>query len=992
MKRLKMALCVLLAGSSMMLAGCGGGDDGGGGGDSRPGLSTIFWTANGGSALTGAATNGGNGGTVQMVAQGDILNDDGRTRPTVSTNFLSTGVLADNIVTYTELASLGSVAVAAGTATFTLPGGTGFDLAAGRTLDLSDAPSGTVDSVVINSNSEIIIAGLVILTRAASDSVNFSISTSQNATSPILFTGQIQGAGSATRDGGNFSATTTGTTAGVIFLGSGNVSGGLGDAATDGGDAGSVGVSCTGDLLVPVFSVLANGGAGSAVGGNGGAFALNNQAATGNFIAPFNYGLQANGGIGGTGNGGSGGVLQVIGPSTTNTVWCRAEVRGGASTGGNGGPGGQGAVGSATNTTLVGAVSGTFYVTADGGDSVNGNGGQGTLGLLFVGATGTSSLLTGSANGGASTLTGNGGNGGQFQFGVLNLTDCRVSANVNGGNGAVNGGNGGVVALTRAGTVAAASVWTNPTVSGSANGGNGNTGDGGNGGAVIFGQAGGTTIDATGASLSFTANGGTGVNGGNGGTLNADNTNGTFVYTVSFTANGGAANGTAGATTNGGLGGSLTLNNDTGSITASVSASMNGGAGADVAGAGGNGGAFNFTMANGGAGNGTLDISVSGSADGGSGAGTGNAGNGGSLTINPNDSTVTNAGTATVSVNLTLRGGHAIDGAGGNVGTVVTNCGVGGSFTATVFNINVSGLGSDTGDGNTGSPNPWNASFAGPATFNAGTFTALAGNGSIVSGNGNGGGSQDIFIATTGFAITMNLNINLGGGNARGAGDCDSTNRDIDFVLDSDFNGSAGSLTHSGTMSVNAGQAFGSGNGGAGGEININDFGATTGGSVTLNGTYTMNGGNSTSGQGGLSQGLDIVVTGNVTINGSVTMNGGTGNIGGLGGTMRVFTDANIDMNSAVNSIGGNGVSTGGNGGLISLGNDVATQLTIAASAALRANGGTGTTIGTAGTITLDPAGTGGAANANLVESASATIQTNDGAGVDQSGTNVTRD
>jgi hypothetical protein len=61
-------------------------------------------------------------------------------------------------------------------------------------------------------------------------------------------------------------------------------------------------------------------------------------------------------------------------------------------------------------------------------------------------------------------------------------------------------------------------------------------------------------------------------------------------------------------------------------------------------------------------------------------------------------------------------------------------------------------------------------------------------------------------------------------------------------------------------------------------------------------------------------------------------------------------------------------------------------------SAVVRANGGSGNVDGGAGTINLDPSGTGGATNPNLTEQGGSVVQTLDGAGVDQSATNITRD
>ena len=114
----KTTLCVMaLTASLSLLAGCSSDDGGGGGGGgSLPTIPTVHFFADGGNATTGAATNGGNAGTVSSSADGDILYDDGRTRPTVGTNVLA-ALLANNPITYTDLIGALAPVVAAGTAT-----------------------------------------------------------------------------------------------------------------------------------------------------------------------------------------------------------------------------------------------------------------------------------------------------------------------------------------------------------------------------------------------------------------------------------------------------------------------------------------------------------------------------------------------------------------------------------------------------------------------------------------------------------------------------------------------------------------------------------------------------------------------------------------------------------------------------------------------------------------------------------------------------------
>ncbi|HRJ79834.1 MAG TPA: hypothetical protein PLF37_15145, partial [Planctomycetota bacterium] len=70
------------------------------------------------------------------------------------------------------------------------------------------------------------------------------------------------------------------------------------------------------------------------------------------------------------------------------------------------------------------------------------------------------------------------------------------------------------------------------------------------------------------------------------------------------------------------------------------------------------------------------------------------------------------------------------------------------------------------------------------------------------------------------------------------------------------------------------------------------------------------------------------------------------------------------------------------------LGNGSAAPLTLTSSSRIRANGGG--PAGAAGSITLDPTGTGGVSNVNLVEQAGRVLETLNGGGTNTN--NVTRD
>jgi hypothetical protein len=96
-------------------------------------------------------------------------------------------------------------------------------------------------------------------------------------------------------------------------------------------------------------------------------------------------------------------------------------------------------------------------------------------------------------------------------------------------------------------------------------------------------------------------------------------------------------------------------------------------------------------------------------------------------------------------------------------------------------------------------------------------------------------------------------------------------------------------------------------------------------------------------------------------------------------------TDNNINVNATITSNGGTAPAAAGDGGSIDIGDNLAVIVVLTNSTVLRANGAA--TGGNAGFITLDGIGSPG-----NVTVGTATIQTLDGAGADQSGTNVNID
>lgn len=941
-----------MAGSALVLAGCGSDDDGGGGGGSNlPGLTTVRWTLNGGAGNIGATTDGGKAAAMTLTAGDDLLLDDGRTRPTVSTNFLTATETADGVVTYAELASIATPAIAGTTATFSLAG-TGFELASGVTLNLSDAVSGTIDSVVIDADSPVIITGSVVTTRTGANSVNLALTTSSTVATSVVLTGFFDSRGDTGMDGGDFIISTTGAGSGMVFLSSVNTSGGIGDATQDGGDAGSFAVTSDDDMIFRHGSVQARGGAGTADGGDAAGMVIS---VTGEMQTDIRWSADSRGGDAGSGTGGNGsGFLIGWGTAGTTAVKVYAFVQG---TGGDSstGVGGTGGVALIQTTSASIEVTGTLHFSCSGGDVTNAsgaNGGEGGGSIRIQAETITDFLLIGSTNGGSS-LGGNGGDAGACNFIANVSTNSRLQVTANGGQGLENGGDGGRAnwgPSSSSGTM----TFTDCRITATLNGGNGATGngafDGGDGGSVILGDDSSPT------------------------TLTMNTTN----FTVSITANGGTTD--SSTTGVGGAGGRLFVGHNMGTMEVSASGNLNGGASLNAAGSGaaGVGGQFQFQMEDG-----TLNATLTNAnANGGAASGAGDGGTGGNLTIRPVRTPSTASGGATASVRVNLRGGSSVDGTGGGNGLVDINAGVAG-FMSTNFVVAANGGDSQTGDGGTQVSNAVDGDFGGNTSITGINWNFSGGNGSTVSGNGAGGNCDDIDFTTTDFAITVSGTIVLNSGNGAGTGNGGSQNQELIVNLNSDSDTAAGSFTANLNFTANGGNAAGSGDGGtAGSAMDIDDGTATSGGNVTVNGTFTTNGGNSGSGMGGsgntsIGNTLEINVNGNVTLNANFTANGGTGNTAGTGGTVSVVTDAKIDVNGDIITNGGNGTATGGAGGTVNMGGNTASSITIAASGVIRANGGSGTAIGAAGTINLDATGTGG----NVQQPAGSLLQTNDGAG-----------
>jgi hypothetical protein len=92
--------CLAAVVALVAMTGCGGGSSSSGG-SSLPSIPTVRFWADGGNATTGASTNGGEGGVINLDAEGSILYDDGRTRPSVTNNAIANLLNGNDTITYT---------------------------------------------------------------------------------------------------------------------------------------------------------------------------------------------------------------------------------------------------------------------------------------------------------------------------------------------------------------------------------------------------------------------------------------------------------------------------------------------------------------------------------------------------------------------------------------------------------------------------------------------------------------------------------------------------------------------------------------------------------------------------------------------------------------------------------------------------------------------------------------------------------------------------
>ncbi|MCC6465403.1 MAG: hypothetical protein IT463_08710 [Planctomycetes bacterium] len=979
-KGLKALSAVLLLGGALLLSGCPGDDDDGGSGacgiggppTARPtltGLTPVIDV----SAGNGTAGNGGVGGSASLSAAHGLIRVGG-SAPGVDNNFLTTGVLADNTVTYTELAAIdpGSFYLNGTTAEFDLYG-KDFWLPNGATLNMTGAVSGVVDTIVIRTHKAgdvIRIDGIVNTSRAGADNVALALLGGLEPGVSVAVTGLINANGAGTRPGGNV----------FLFADWGHVAltgkvTAIGSDDTVGDDGGSVlVVADRGDIWMASGVVVSNGGDGTVAGGDGGTLNVSTGVSGG-----FYHGLRANGGDGGTSIGGNGGQANLYQSMVVDDFFA-AEMNGGDSTSDDGGDGGE--------IVLQGEiVRGAVVLTANGG---NGGNGAGDLG-------------------------GDGGGFGNGGSGTANLQSLALQATALGGDGE-QGGDGGISAITTYGSIEQVLVDVLATGGAGVSAG----GDGGGCNIVSYTVCKNLTIevDAVGGSASSAT--GTGGDGGEGrldaGGVGASSTGPVW---INVTAHGGnAPTGTLG-----GDGGNAIVIQGAmlpfGTGQCYLTLLANGGTAGAAAGVGGDGGAVAGQVGLSAA---ALDLTVNVTANG---AQSPTGGNGGGAAISLDSPP--QGGRIHVTGTVVARGGTSTGAAatGGTGGFGVLTCGSLGYFQAT--NLSMDLRGGDSTSGNGGAGGQILGEFFGDVWVTGGVYDTSGGTGGTSSNGGEGGDQSwagenvDMYFAAGTIFRANGGNGPSGGGN--GASDASATVFGLEFTPDRGDDGRGAYIYFAATAEAKGGNATVAGDGGDGGEVGIDNFDNSTaysysgfsefrgvfdasggngagaasvgggggycdvdsnGDGTYVNGTIRANGGNgATGGDGG-----DVALYGNdasgaagitVTVYGLVQANGGTGTTaGGDGGAIAVSNQSGDALDVVVGGqleVNGGAGPTGGDAGAIAIGDNAETSITIASSARLYANGGA--TGGDGGTIDIDPAGTGGLANPNLDEQAGSVIQAN---------------
>jgi hypothetical protein len=450
-----------------------------------------------------------------------------------------------------------------------------------------------------------------------------------------------------------------------------------------------------------------------------------------------------------------------------------------------------------------------------------------------------------------------------------------------------------------------------------------------------------------------------------------------------LTANGGTSqDGTGGA------GGSAQWSAETMKL-AQLIAQVNGGASQNDD--GGSGGAAGMEVQF------ATDVYLSVAASGGNGGDQG--GRGGDYYFHTEDNSTAATTWTRVTIDADVNGGN-----GGNTGVGAPAGGTAGSgfignyrdtgsnvgtITGTDVNVYMNGRG---GNGSFGS----NGGQLDVVHVGGGTLNIALRDSNFSGGHANGNAGS-VFIGGRGGEVEMTLDqnsiLNLHFVNFVGHGGNSFSNDDagraafLTASMDDDADGAGGTLNLTGNMTGTGGSAPGNGAAGRGMQITTYDTGSGSSGShVSLDLQFNSTGGDSVgdeAGNGGL---LYIGSSGDLTLAGTFNMTGGAGATDGAGGGADVYILGDLTIGAAITSRGG---GTTGDGGTMTLGGDTAATVAVTAAASVRTLGAA--PAGSAGSIFLNPTGT-GPGNPNLDVETGAVVQAIDGDGTDVSATNVTED
>lgn len=615
-------------------------------------------------------------------------------------------------------------------------------------------------------------------------------------------------------------------------------------------------------------------------------------------------------------------------------------------------------------------------ITLNGGEAEQ-DGGNGGSVLVTIDGAGTSDFAWSADLRGGHGADGDGGNGGDFTMNAVGLVVWFAAIFNGGGHGETDtGSDGGGITLTATEHGGALSLNTS--------GGDVNSGSGGNGGTIV--------VDGTATGLEANANttGGRGDVGGLGGNFVVLARGAIFACVFGADTRGGH-----GANDGGGGGDCVILFSSGNVLVQQTTVNVNASGGNGATGTGGGGGDVGVF---GGGGNSAtvVDCLFDAATLGGNGD---TGGNGGTFGISTGA-----GGTVHGELHFDLSGGESDTGTGGTGGTFMLSAE--GGIDAVVSGFSYGGFGPQGGQGGDF------VAMAEGTIWITGTFT---GRGGASDADGGAGGSVIVQTNSLFGAITLDkasLSVNGGNGVTTGGSGGTVTVSAAGTLLQTrggltanGGNATTGSGGAAGTLAVmsddddilvdgllRAVGGRGDTAGGTGGSVVVDsdDDGANDAGDITLLGVINVEGGDSPGGTGGDGGMVSVTATATVGVSGSISaesdIRAGAGfgiTPGPVGGSITLVTDGpQLSVTGRLWA----GAEGEGDGGNISL--EDGQFVVLGVNSELRANGA-GT--GTAGFITLDPAGA-GPNNPALVELPGSIVETQDGDGTDQSAANVTRD